>query len=194
MHHIYTTKAIVIKNSPIGEANKIYLMLTKDLGFIRASAQGIRLDKSKLKGHLEELSVISLSVVKGKEIWRITNVETVHQNNFLKDLKKLAIAKNIFSLLLRLLHGEEKNEALFDHIDSFYTFLSENGFSQDELKNLEAVIVLRILHTLGYLKESSELSNLVKDNALSASLLNNIKEKRAFAIREINEALQHTNL
>lgn len=47
MHHIYTTKAIVIKSLPSGEANKIYFLLTHDLGFIKASAQGVRLGKSK---------------------------------------------------------------------------------------------------------------------------------------------------
>ena len=123
MHHIYTTKAIIVKSMPFGEANKIYFLLTKDLGFVKASAQGVRLDKSKLKGHLEDLSAISVSVVKGKEIWRITSTETIYQNSFIKQSGKLSVLKNIFSLLLRLLHGEEKNEGLFDSVYSFYIFL-----------------------------------------------------------------------
>ena len=194
MHHIYTTKAIIVKSLPSGEANKFYFILTKDLGFIRASAQGVRLDKSKLKGHLQEFSLLSLSVVKGREIWRITNAETMHQPDFLKNLDELRIVKNIFSLLSRLLQGEEKNEALFDCIDSFYNFLSKNELTKDQLKNLEVIIVLRILHALGYFKKSLNLSDFLKDDSISTILIDNIKEKRNFAINEINEALEHTNL
>src|ERR1035437_4083782 len=103
MHHIYTTKAIIIKSVPIGEANKYYFLLTEDLGFIRASAQGVRLDKSKLKGHLQEFCLVKISLVKGKEVWRITGVETIERADLLKETNKLIAIKNIFSLLLRLL-------------------------------------------------------------------------------------------
>ena len=96
MNHIYTTKAIIVKSAPVGEANKLYFLLTHDLGFIKASAQGVRLSKSKLKGHLEEFSLILLSVVKGKEIWRITSVETIYQNTHIKSLEKLSIIKIFF--------------------------------------------------------------------------------------------------
>lgn len=194
MHHIYTTKAIIIKSLPNGEANKIYFLLTYGLGFIKARAQGVRLDKSKLKGHLEEFSTILLSVVKGKEIWRITNAETVKGNDVLKNPKKLEIAKNIFSLLLRLLAGEEKNESLFDCIDSFYDFLSQNDLSEDNLKNLETITVLRILYHLGYFKESFDLSKFAENNELSLGLLDSFKDKRRLAIKEINEALNETHL
>ncbi len=194
MHHIYTTRAIIIKSLPHGEANKIYFLLTKDLGFIRASAQGVRLDKSKLKGHLEDFSVISLSAVRGKEIWRVTSAETICRSTFLKNPEKLSIAKNIFSLLLRLLAGEEKNEILFNCIDSFFIFLAEQQLSVKQLKNLEILTVLRVLHHLGYLKESSDLSPFVSDDALSEEFLAEVNEKMRIALYQINEALNNTNL
>jgi len=194
MHHIYTTKAIVIKSLPAGEANKVYFLLTKDLGFIKASAQSVRLDRSKLKGHLEDLSEVSISLVKGKEWWRVTSVETLRRNDFVKDAEKLPVARNIFSLLLRLLHGEEKNEALFDRVDSFHQFLSEQTLAGEQLKDLEVLTVLRVLHELGYLKGSSDVSPFISDHAISADMLSAIEKKKKMAVREINEALEHTNL
>lgn len=194
MHHIYTTKAIIIKSLPAGEANKIYFLLTHDLGFIKATAQSVRLAESKLKGHLQDFCLVNISVVRGREIWRITSAEAICQDNFIKNEGKMTIAKNIFDLLLRLLHGEEKNEPLFDCVDSFYNFLSQNDLSKDDLKNLEVITVLRILHALGYFKESAGLSDFIKDNSLSLDLLNSIKDKRKLAISEINEALHQTNL
>ena len=194
MNHIYTTKAIIIKSLPKGEANKFYFLLTKDLDFIKATAQGVRLDKSKLKGHLEEMTLVSISLVKGKEMWRITSVETILQNNFLKNPKKLVIIKNIFSLLLRLLHGEEKNEELFDCVDSFYRFISDNEFSSDAARNLETIVVMRILYYLGYFEKPFDLSDFTEKNELSMDLLNSFNDKRKLAIGEINKALEETHL
>ncbi len=194
MNHVYTTPAFIIKSIPTGEANKIYFLLTRELGFIRASAQSVRSHKSKLKGHLEKFSLIKISVVKGRDIWRITNTETIVQHAFTKDFEKLSVVKNIFSLLIRLLHGEEKNDVLFDSIESFYDFLFLNELSSDNLKNLEVIVVLRILHALGYLKKSLELSSFIENNALSIELLDSFKIYRKSAIQEINLALEETHL
>ncbi len=194
MNHVYTTPAFIIKSIPAGEANKIYFLLTQELGFIRASAQSVRSHKSKLKGHLENFSFIKISVVKGKDIWRITNTETILQKAFTKDFDKLSAVKNIFSLLLRLLHGEEKNDALFDAIESFYIFLFNTELSHDDLKSLEAIIVLRILLALGYFKKSSDLSTFAEGKDMSLELLHSFKIKRKLAIEEINSALQETHL
>ena len=194
MHHIYTTKAIIIKSAPIGEANKFFLLLTKDLGFIKATAQGVRLAKSKLKGHLQNFNLVVISLVKGKDIWRIISVDTINKPNFMHDLNKLSVVKNIFSLLLRLLHGEEKNEALFNNVELFYDFLSKNELSTDNLKNLETIIVLRILFQLGYFKASFDLKEFVIDEQLSPEILESFNNKRKSAILDINNALQETHL
>jgi len=194
MHHIYTTKAIIIRSIPIGEANKYYFLLTEDLGFIRATAQGVRLDKSKLKGHLQDFCFVEISLVKGKDIWRITSVQTLERGDFLKDTNKLIAIKNVFNLLTRLLHGEEKNEALFLSVESFYNFLLKNNLNLENIKNLETITVLRILYNLGYFKKTFELSDFVKDYDLSLEVLDLFKKNRQTAILDINNALNETHL
>jgi len=194
MHHIYTTKAIIIKSVSIGEANKYYFLLTQDLGFIRASAQSVRLEKSKLKGHLQDFCFIEVSLVKGKDIWRIIGVETIQSGYFINNINKLVAIKNIFSLLLRLLHGEEKNELLFNSIKSFYDFLLKDELSQNNIKNLETITVLRILYHLGYFKKSFDLSDYVMDDKLSIEILDLFESKNKIAILDINNALNETHL
>jgi len=194
MHHIYTTKAIIIKSVSIGEANKYYFLLTQDLGFIRASAQGVRLDKSKLKGHLQDFCLISVSLVKGKDIWRITGAETLERGDFLKNINKLIAIKNIFSLLTRLLHGEEKNEPLFRSIESSYNYLIKNELSLENIKNLETITVLRILYYLGYFKKTFDLLDFVKNDELSLNILDLFNDKKKMAILDINNALNETHL
>ncbi len=194
MHHIYTTEGFIIKSFSVGEANKGYFLFTKNLGLVRASAQGVRLSKSKLKGHLGDFDFIEVSLVKGKEIWRITNVSAIIQNPFRKDKEKLSAVKNIFGLMLRLIHGEEKNEPLFSVNESFYRFLLSSGISAENIKNLEAVMALRILFNLGYLKKDEGLSEFAEGSRLSAELLDSFSTKRKTAIKEINEILKETHL
>ena len=194
MHHIYTTKAIIIRSVHTGEANRFYFLLTKDLGFIKASAQGVRLLKSKLKGHLQDFSVINVSVVKGKEIWRITSSEVLENESLIKNRDKIFVTKNIFSLLLRMLHGEEKNESLFECVDIFYNFILKNQLDKDQLKNVEILTVLRILHHLGYFKNTFPLSVFAGENELSFGTLKDFADKSKEAVREINLMLLETHL
>ncbi len=193
MHHIYTTKAFIIKGLATGEANKYYLLLTCDLGFIKATAQGVRLQKSKLKGHLQDYLLASLSLVRGRDVWRVVGAETLEYIS-VSDTSKLIAIKNTFSLLLRLLHGEEKNEALFNSVESFYNFLLKNELSVDDIHNLETITVLRILYHLGYFKKSFDLFDFVMDNDLSVKKLNLFDDKKKMAILDINNALKESHL
>jgi len=194
MHHIYTTEAFIIKSFSLGEANRGYFLFTKDLGLVKATAQGVRLQKSKLRGHLNNFSLINISLVKGREIWRITNVETVLFNPFSKDTKKIETIKNIFSLLARLVHGEEKNENLFDVLKTFYIYLSESEISDDNLKNLEVLIALRILSNLGYFKKEIANIEFEESSILSKEIIESISSKRREYIKQINDILKETHL
>ncbi len=75
MHHIYNTEGFVIGGTNVGEANKLLKIFTKDFGMITGSAQGIRHLKSKLRYSLQDFSYSSVSLVKGKEMWRVVNAE-----------------------------------------------------------------------------------------------------------------------
>lgn len=194
MHHIYTTKALIIKSFPIGEANKYYLLLTEDLGFIKASAQSVRSSKSKMNGHLQEFCFIKISLVKGKNIWRIVGVDTIESRCFVKNNDKLIAIKNIFSLLTRLLHGEEKNTSLFEAVSVFYNFLFNNEITKNNIENLETITVIRILYNLGYFKDDFELIGFVKNKDMSVEILDSFSDKKKKAIFLINEALKETHL
>lgn len=193
-HHVYTTKAIIIKNAPIGEANRYYLLLTEDLGFIRAVAQGVRLGKSKLRGHLQDFCKVKLSLVKGKNVWRIISVETIDSKCFLYEDEKLSSIKDVFSLLKRLLQGEEKNEPLFLSIESFLSFLSESEMPRDTINKAETITVLRILYYLGYLKDSVFFDYFIKNNEISNKMLIDFQEYNKRAVININQILKEIHL
>jgi recombinational DNA repair protein (RecF pathway) len=133
-YHIYTTKGLVLKATPLREADRTYAILTRDLGLIRASASGVRKEASKLRGALEPFALANVSLVRGKEFWRITSAEA------LRAIPAEAGMARPLSLLQSLVQGEEANAALFDAVE-------------EHLGSEETLLVAHILYHLGYLKE-----------------------------------------
>ena len=107
-YHIYTTPGIVLRHWPLREADRVYAILTRDLGLIRASAGGIRKEASKLRGSLEPLSMTSVSLVRGKEYWRI--ISAIHDSNIHSDFAAPLL------LLEKLVTGESAHPELFDSV------------------------------------------------------------------------------
>lgn len=130
---VHTTEGFILSSVPTGEANRIYHIFTREFGVIVASAQGVRLNVSKLRPHLVEYGFSSVSFVKGKEFWRITSASGIAKSG-----DKIYI--RILSVLKRLLQGEGAHESLFD-------YLREELFKE----NLdETNLMVRILLELGY--------------------------------------------
>jgi recombinational DNA repair protein (RecF pathway) len=75
MYTIHTTPGFIIGSRPSGEAGKLLSIFTQDLGLIRATAQGIRFEKSKLRPFIQDYSVGIFSFVRGKEFWRLTSAQ-----------------------------------------------------------------------------------------------------------------------
>lgn len=149
-YHIYTTKGIVLSERPLKEADRLYSILTRDFGLVRAHAIGVRKGVSKLRGSLEPVSLSIVSLVRGKEFWRLTSAEVI------KSFKK---SKPLL-LLEQLVAGEAVHPELFDVIEQFIT----SSDKKDE--SFEINFVAQILFHLGYLKESD--LNLDKKELISA--------------------------
>src|SRR3989338_3919171 len=95
-YHIYTTRGIVLAERPIREADRIYTIITHDLGLIRAIAIGVRKEASKLRGNIEPFSLSSVSLVRGREYWRLTSAE------YIQDISSLPSVARPLSLLDQL--------------------------------------------------------------------------------------------
>jgi hypothetical protein len=96
----------------------------------------------------------------------------------------------ILKLLKRLLHGEEKNEKLFEIVEELY----KNKIKKDEEDLVECLIVLRVLNTLGYIKNTEELSIFLENKYITAELIELIKQKKMAIIDVINSALKESQL
>ena len=193
MHHIYHTEGIILGSSNVGEAGKYYNILTRDLGMIYATAQGVRKMSSKLRFVLQDFAYLKVDLVSGKNIFRVTNAL---KTNTLEELTKkpanFQILVNITRLLKRLLVGVEPNEALFVDLLHGLSIL-EKIENKEDLRNIEAIIVLRILNNLGYIGGGDLMQNLVK-SPFEENLIFEVSKSRTQVLSEINKALKETHL
>lgn len=193
MHHIYHTEGLILGSKNFGETSRYYYIFTRDLGMIYASAQGVRKMSSKLRFVLQDFAYVKIDLVQGKEFWRVTSAS---KTNLLGDITKtpqnLAVFDNIARLLRRLLAGVEPNPELFADVLSGLEIL-ETLKTDADLRNAEAVLVLRILNNLGYIGGGEQVQNLVS-SPLDIPLLLEMQNSRSMILSLINKALRETHL
>ena len=191
MYAIHTTPGFVLDSRPYGEADKIITLFTRDFGLVSASAISIRLEKSKLRYFCQDGSFGSFSLVRGREFWRLTSASADSATIDHPLIARLAL------LLRRLLHGEESNTDLFDAVKATADFLVSpigQSLSEDDLKSLESLTVLRIMHLLGYVGSDSALDPFLGDAPLTTELIVQAGKGRTALNAHINKALKESHL
>ena len=193
MHHIYHTEALILGSKNYGETGRYYFLLTKDLGMIYASAQGVRKMSSKLRYVLQDFSYIKVDLVQGKDFWRITSATKTNElEKVTKNPQTFKVFHNIARLLRRLLAGVEPNESLFADLVRGLSVLEQATESED-LYNIESIIVLRIVNNLGYIGDNDMLDNFIK-SPFEENLVFEASKNRRAIVKEINKALKETHL
>jgi len=193
VHHIYHTEGIILSSKNSGEAGKYYALFTRDLGMVYASASGVRKMSSKLRYILQDYSLVKVDLVRGKDFWRLTSAtKSNNLEEVTKNTKTLAVVTRVAKLLKRLLAGEDANEALFLDVVSGLTIL-EKCKTGEETRNIEVVLVLRILGHLGYIGEGENVESLIK-SPFEQSLVFEVAKSRPEILNQINKALKETHL
>jgi DNA repair protein RecO (recombination protein O) len=115
MSQTYKATGINLKSMPLGEADKILTILTREHGLIRAVASGSRKPKSKLGGRSELFVVNELLLSKGRSLDRLSQAESIESYPRLsRDLAKLTVSQYWAEVVLYQTPSHEPNEALFD--------------------------------------------------------------------------------
>lgn len=200
MHTIHSTDCFVLKSTPIGEANKQLDLLTRDLGLIRATAQGLRYLKSKLRYSLTDYSSVHISLVRGKEFWRVISAtkKADPYSDIISQEARESLFR-IFALLRRLLQGEQPHPELFEIVEKSYDVLKEISTQNPtditpRISTVEELTVLRILFLLGYVKDDPALRSFVESQEYNSDLLKQSSDARKTMVQEINRALKASHL
>lgn len=194
MHHIYHTYGFIISSRNSGEANKMLTIYTKEMGLVRAVAQGVRLNKSKLRFALQDFSYAHIDLVRGRDIWRVTSATTVTSFPYARsDEQSLLLIARISKLIERVCDGEEANEKIFDDFTQALYLIDDIYITSIRREALELYLVLRIMNLLGYIGESELLSDYLSTPFDQIEIEVLLKERQSI-IAHINKALNESQL
>lgn len=194
MHHIYHTHGFVLRSRPTGEANKVLVLYTRELGLVRAVVQGIRLSKSKLRFALQDYSYAHIDLVRGREVWRVTSATTVGSFPLVRtNSESFELMVRVSTLIERLCDGEEAHEKIFDEYIQALTLLDVEMVDPSVREGLELHLVLRLMNTLGYIGDSSSLATYLADD-FNPDTTEHILKERTSIVAHINRALRESQL
>ncbi|NEO08471.1 MULTISPECIES: DNA repair protein RecO [unclassified Moorena] len=115
MSQTYKATGINLKSIPLGEADRLVTILTRELGLIRVVAPGARKQKSKLGGRSGLFVVNQLLLAKGRSLDKIIQAETTESYRGLsQELSKLAASQYLAELVLCHALSEQPQEELYE--------------------------------------------------------------------------------
>jgi DNA repair protein RecO (recombination protein O) len=153
------TKGINIRSVKVGEADKIITIFSKDLGKISAIAKGARKTTSKFGGRLEVFAYNEYLLGEGKNLYVVSQVETVE--NFWKlreDEAVLRAASFIVRVLDAATEPEHKSVPLFNLLLQTLHLLKE-GADPEVAKE---VFEIRLMDLEGFFPNLSGCSKCKK--------------------------------
>lgn len=147
MRHKYSTRAIVLGRTPVGEESIAASLLTEDFGLIRARSQGARKKGSKMSAGIQTLSRTEVVLLRGKQEWRMAGA--LLEVNWARTLEKGARqrAARVLELADRLIRGEHSDPSLYGLLSAFLSALPDR--TEEDQDVIEALTVVRLLQRLG---------------------------------------------
>lgn len=151
----HKTEGIVIKRKSLAEADRIITIYSKTYGKITIMARGVRRISSRRSPHIELLNHASFSIHRGKQMFSLSEVESMNNFSSLKkDLRKVGIAYHMCELVDGLCAENEQNEQIFHLLNETLLRIEKEESARDALSEFE----INLLKILGFFKED-ETSN-----------------------------------
>lgn len=142
----YTTKAIIIKRSNVGEADKVLTLLTPDRGKIKVLAKGIRWLKSHKAPSLELFSLTSVFIAKGKTLDLVTETKMLKSYaNIRSDLEKVKYAYQFCELVNFISVADQSHRDIFSLLEKALHWLNMTSQPRAEgLRRFQRAILLKL--------------------------------------------------
>ncbi|MEX0917766.1 MAG: recombination protein O N-terminal domain-containing protein [Candidatus Paceibacterota bacterium] len=162
-YQTYTTEAVVCGSYDRNTSDRSYLLFTHDAGMLYATARSVREERSKQRYALQDFSLIRVSLVRGKNGWRIGSVEN-EQNAFLHPSATRVTRTHLLrlvKLLRQFLHGEEAHPELYADVRQAIRALAHAENAKAE--RISGIMALRTLHKLGYIASHDSFARFLNE-------------------------------
>ena len=157
-YHRYETECFILGVYPKGENDAFYKLYTREFGMVFAYSNGARKEKSKLRPALIWGAYSQVSLVRGKEYWKIVGSESkdLPWKNFIKRKRAYLLAIRIIDLLERLISGESRDDRIFKFLDFIHKNLTlHDRYTDREIDLIEVILTAELLSILGYIPSES---------------------------------------
>ena len=161
MYQKYT--GIVLKKYPLGEADELLTIFTKERGKIRVKSKATRKIRSRLSGHLQGLNEIEFEATRSRRSNQgglpvLISARLISLNKYLReDLSKFAWANVGVETLYRLSIDEQENEEVYGELSQFLEALGKTRNENFLVREFQ----LKLLKLHGY--ENSKLEADMED-------------------------------
>lgn len=110
----FRVESVVLRHSNYGEADRVLVLYTREMGKLRAIAKGARKIRSRKAGHLEPFTRVILQLAQGRDMPIVTQAETV--DTYLpirEDLVKTGYAAYLVEMIDRFFYEEGENRDVY---------------------------------------------------------------------------------
>lgn len=150
----YYTDCYLLKSYNVGEADKLFVLFSKDFGKISARAKGIRKPAAKLKGIMQPFTAITIRLIKGRKVETIIGAQNKHIYTFSANNINATIAA--YQLLEATMHIMAESQAN----NNVYKLITNCFSSLDKNISAKLVIVYGLYQLLKHVGQAPEITKL----------------------------------
>lgn len=145
----YNTHAIVLKAINIKDSDKIYFLLSRELGKISVLGKGVRKISSRRGGNLDTLNLVEAKITENNAGYKQVNeVKTI--NSFREVKKSLDLSKLAYYMAEMIYRNVEEGMDLEDLFILFVYCLTKLAEGKRDASEVVSFFEIRFMKILGY--------------------------------------------
>jgi len=145
----YKTDAIVLSKRSLKEADRLYVLYTKDYGKVEAKVRSAGSTRSKLAGQLEPIVKTRVMIAKGKGFDTIAGAKMLKPFIFSNE-KQQAFASLASELIIKFIKPGVADVRIYDLLLAYFLVLEQGQTNLTESKILTLRFIWQFLSMLGY--------------------------------------------
>jgi DNA repair protein RecO (recombination protein O) len=117
----FRDKAIVLKVTPMRDADRRYVVFTRDHGKMSLLAKGVRKGRSKMSPHMGWFGTVDIMVAQGRVFDRLAGASRVRSYQGIREsLPAMALVQGFLLTVDSLTRREQPEERIFSLIEEFF--------------------------------------------------------------------------
>jgi recombinational DNA repair protein (RecF pathway) len=186
-------RGVVVRKAPSGDGSTRVLLYTDGAGLVWVHAQSAREERSQLRQHIQVGTRGVYSLVRGRDVWRLSGVLRTENMHFELSEKSEAqkTLQRVLLFVRQFVRGEGSDPYFFTVLWGFFDSL--DTYEGEALKNAEHAVILRMLAALGYVEGGDRVHRFLEASYDNLTLEDVGKERKAL-LAVINEGISASGL